>query len=86
MAGAGLRRSYATIAEKLKFGKVGEERFENIKKALGSILEEVSKNIRETEGVWNKDVKFSIANQTTKLKAIDKEISEWRRPPNLSRT
>ncbi len=67
------RESYLTIARKLKLGKAGEERYEGVKKELGAILEKVSKTIRETEGVFTKDVKFAIENQRLKLKAIAKE-------------
>jgi hypothetical protein len=67
------RDSYLTIARMLKLGKKGEERYEGVKKELGSILEKVSKTIRETEGVFTKDVKFAIENQRLKLKAIAKE-------------
>jgi hypothetical protein len=71
---AGPRQSFATIATKLKLGKSGEEKYEAVRKELGSTLESVSKVIRETEGVWNKDLKFAIENQRLKLKAIAKEF------------
>lgn len=73
---AGPRRSYATIADKFKFGKPGEERYEGIKKELGAILEQVSKGIRETESIWNTDLKFAIETQRIKLKAIAKEFEK----------
>ena len=73
---AGPRKSYAAIADKLKFGKAGEERYEGIKKELGSILEQVSKGIRDTEAVWNNDLKFAIETQRIKVKAIASEFAK----------
>lgn len=71
----GPRKSFAAISAKFKFGKPGEEKYDAILKEVGSILEPVSKAIRDTESAWNKDVKFAIETQTVKLKALAKEYA-----------
>jgi hypothetical protein len=73
---SGPRDGFVTIARQLKFGSPGEERFDGIQKELGPTLEIVSKALRETERVWNTDVKFAIENQRSKLKAIAKEFAQ----------
>lgn len=72
----GPRDSFAAIASRLKFGKKGEPLFDGVQKELGSMLEPVSKGIRETESMWNKDLHFAIENQRIKLKAIGSELKK----------
>ena len=74
LASGGAREGYPAIAARLKLGKPGEEKYEAVRKEIGSNLEKVSKDIRDTEGLWNKEIKIAIENQRQKLKTLAKDF------------